>query len=113
PNAIKSFYQASKQRTGTVRHGRLNTQRKILEAMWLIWLLRRPFDPNKFVQTQPGPQGVSCSGKASKAEGEEAVKHHGAWAQRKSFTRMTPDQSLDRDNNNDKRRSVWRECSAG
>jgi len=25
---------------------------------------------------------------------------------------MTPDQSLDRDNNN-KRRSVWRECSAG
>src|SRR4029077_19490804 len=68
PNAIKSFYQASRQRTGTVRPGRLNTQRKILEAMWLIWLLRRPFDPNKFVQTQPAPQGVSCSGKASKAE---------------------------------------------
>ena len=47
PNAIKSFYQASKGRT-TVRHARLNTQRKILEAMWQIWLRRRPFDPNRF-----------------------------------------------------------------
>ena len=47
PNPIKSFYQASKGRT-TVRHARLNTQRKILEAMWQIWLRRRPFDPNRF-----------------------------------------------------------------
>lgn len=47
PNAIKRFYQASKGRT-TVRHARLNTQRKILEAMWQIWLRRRPFDPNRF-----------------------------------------------------------------
>jgi len=48
PNAIKSFYQASKVRTGSVRHARLNTQRKILEALWQIWLRRRPFDPNRF-----------------------------------------------------------------
>jgi transposase len=48
PNPIKSFYEASKQRTHDVRHARLNTQRKILEAMWLIWLKRRPFDPEKF-----------------------------------------------------------------
>lgn len=47
PNAIKSFYQASKQRT-SVRHARLNTQRKILEAMWNVWRRRQPFDPNKF-----------------------------------------------------------------
>jgi transposase len=47
PNAIKSFYQASKGRT-TVRHARLNTQRKILEAMWQVWRRRQPFDPNKF-----------------------------------------------------------------
>ena len=47
PNAIKSFYQASKMRT-TVRHARLNTQRKILEAMWQLWRRRQPFDPNKF-----------------------------------------------------------------
>src|SRR5439155_755373 len=48
PNAIKSFYHASKERTHDVRHARLNTQRKILEAMWQIWLRHRPFDPNKF-----------------------------------------------------------------
>src|SRR2546422_2060738 len=48
PNAIKSFYQASKERTHDVRHARLNTQRKILEAMWQMWLRCRPFDPNKF-----------------------------------------------------------------
>ena len=48
PNAIKSFYQASRQRTHDVRHARLNTQRKILEALWLIWLRHRPFDPEKF-----------------------------------------------------------------
>ena len=35
PNAIKSFYQQSRLRTGSVRHARLNTQRKILEALWL------------------------------------------------------------------------------
>jgi transposase len=51
PNAIKSFYQASKQRTGSVRHARLNTQRKILEAMWQMWKRHQPFDPNKFFPT--------------------------------------------------------------
>jgi transposase len=66
-NPIKAFYQQSRLRTGSVRHARLNTQRKILEALWLIWLRRRPFDSDKFVQTQPAPQGASCSGKASKA----------------------------------------------
>jgi transposase len=50
PNAIKSFYQASKGRT-TVRHARLNTQRKILEAMWQVWRRRQLFDPNKFFPT--------------------------------------------------------------
>jgi transposase len=58
PNAIKRFYEASKQRTHDVRHARLNTQRKILEAMWLIWLKHRPFDPNKFFPNAqaPGPR---------------------------------------------------------
>ena len=59
PNAIKAFYQASRLRTGSVRHARLNTQRKILEAMWLIWLKRRPFDPDRFhpKARAPGEQG--------------------------------------------------------
>jgi transposase len=47
-NAIKGFYHLSRFRTGSVRHARLNTQRKILEALWLIWLRHRPFDPEKF-----------------------------------------------------------------
>jgi transposase len=64
PNVIKEFYQASRLRTGSVRHGRLNTQRKILEALWLIWLRRRPFDPNKFnpKPTAPGEQGKVSKG---------------------------------------------------
>jgi transposase len=55
PNAIKSFYQASRERTHDVRHARLNTQRKILETLWLIWLRRRPFEPNKFFPTTNAP----------------------------------------------------------
>jgi hypothetical protein len=31
-----------------VRHARLNTQRKILETMWIMWLRKQPFDPEKF-----------------------------------------------------------------
>jgi hypothetical protein len=61
PNAIKSFYQASKGRT-TVRHARLNTQRKILEAMWQLWRRQQPFDPNKFF-----PQTANAPVKAAKA----------------------------------------------
>jgi transposase len=55
PNAIKSFYQASRERTHDVRHARLNTQRKILETLWLIWLRRRPFEANKFFPTTNAP----------------------------------------------------------
>jgi len=60
PNAIKSFYQQSRIRTGSVRHARLNTQRKILETMWMMWLRRQPFDPERFCPKQiareePGP----------------------------------------------------------
>ena len=50
PNVIKAFYQQSRERTGSVRHARLNTQRKILEMMWSMWLRRRPFTPEKFAQ---------------------------------------------------------------
>jgi transposase len=60
PNAIKAFYQQSRLRTGSVRHARLNTQRKILETMWMMWLRRQPFDPKRFAQptTAPGEQVV-------------------------------------------------------
>ena len=55
PNAIKAFYQQSRLRTGSVRHARLNTQRKILETMWMMWLRRQPFDPQRFAQLQIAP----------------------------------------------------------
>jgi hypothetical protein len=49
---IKAFYQQSRQRTGSVRHARLNTQRKILETMWMMWLRGQAFDPKRFAQLQ-------------------------------------------------------------
>ena len=56
PNAIKSFYQVSRLRTGSVRHARLNTQRKILETMWMMWLRKRPFDPERFAKKPNAPR---------------------------------------------------------
>jgi len=29
----------------------LNTQRKILETLWRLWLRREPFDPERFFPT--------------------------------------------------------------
>jgi transposase len=52
PNVIKTFYQQSRLRTGSVRHARLNTQRKILETMWMMWLHRQPFDQKRFAQIE-------------------------------------------------------------
>ena len=54
PNAIKSFYQPAES-APAVRHARLNTQRKILETLWLMWLRRRPFDPARFAQQKQTP----------------------------------------------------------
>jgi hypothetical protein len=34
---------------------RLNTQRKILETMWMVWLRKRPFDPERFAKKQSTP----------------------------------------------------------
>jgi transposase len=60
PNAIQSFYQQSRSRTGSVRHAGLNTQRKILETMWMIWLRHQSFDPERFAgkQIAAGEQGT-------------------------------------------------------
>jgi transposase len=62
PNSIKSFYLASRQRTGDVRHARLNTQRKILEAMWQLWRRHQPFDPAKFFPPANAPVKEARSG---------------------------------------------------
>src|SRR5438128_5127337 len=62
PNSIKSFYQQSRLRTGSVRHARLNTQRKILETMWMMWLRQKPFDPVRFARIEVTP-GVEVTPK--------------------------------------------------
>ncbi len=61
-NEVKRFYHASLARTGSVRHARLNTQRKIIEVMWTIWRKNRTYDPELFFpQATPTmmPRGVA------------------------------------------------------
>lgn len=54
-NAIQQFYRASRERTGSARHARLSTQRKILVTLWRIWLRRQPYDPARFSQATDAP----------------------------------------------------------
>ena len=54
-NAVQRFYRASLERTHDVRHARLNTQRKILGALWRMWLRRTPFDPDRFFPATDPP----------------------------------------------------------
>jgi len=48
---IWEFFQASKKRTGSSTHARLNTQRKLLLTLWTLWLEGREFDPKEFSRT--------------------------------------------------------------
>ena len=50
---VWDFYQLSLRHTGSTTHARLNTQRKILLALWTLWLTGREFDPVKFSRSQP------------------------------------------------------------
>jgi transposase len=45
---IWEFFQASKKRTGSSTHARLNTQRKILLTLWTLWLNAKEFDDEEF-----------------------------------------------------------------
>ena len=47
-NPVQRFYRASLERTHDVRHARLNTQRKILTAMWRMWQRGESFKPELF-----------------------------------------------------------------
>lgn len=51
PNEINTFYQESLKRTGHEGHARLNTQRKIIIALWTLWKKRVPYDPTYFVSS--------------------------------------------------------------
>ena len=53
-DAVRRFYLESKRRTGTARHARLNTERKILTTLWSMWRHDADFDPERFLHN-PGP----------------------------------------------------------
>ena len=53
-NEVKRFYAQSLDRTGDKRHARLNTQRKILDTLWTLWLRGTPYDPERFLAV-PAP----------------------------------------------------------
>ena len=54
-NAVRSYYLQSRERTHDVRHARLNTQRKILEATWLLWRRRESYNPERFFPSTGSP----------------------------------------------------------
>jgi len=47
-NEVKRFWRASCRRSASKRNARLNTQRKIIGAMWSLWKHGKPYNPNQF-----------------------------------------------------------------
>lgn len=47
-NEVKRFWRASCRRSDSKRNARLNTQRKIISAMWALWKNGQPYNPNRF-----------------------------------------------------------------
>jgi hypothetical protein len=47
-NEVKRYFAASLERTHERTHARLNTQRKILAAMWTIWKRKEAYRPERF-----------------------------------------------------------------
>jgi transposase len=50
---VYEFYQQSLLRTGHEVHARLNTQRKILLTLWVLWKKGKEFDGAEFLGTAP------------------------------------------------------------
>ena len=50
--AVHQFYVASLARTGNEIHARLNTQRKVLHTLWVLWRRQQEFDPKTFLGTE-------------------------------------------------------------
>src|SRR5699024_568372 len=47
-NEVSRFYQASLKRSNNATNARLNTQRKILTTLWIIWKHNRTYRPARF-----------------------------------------------------------------
>ncbi len=50
-NEVRRYYRASLNRTHDHKHARLNTQRKILSAMYTIWKKGVPYQPELFSES--------------------------------------------------------------
>ena len=58
-NEVSRFYEAALARTnGDATHARLNTQRKILTAMWTIWRKDVAYNPDRFYPSTPTAAAV-------------------------------------------------------
>jgi transposase len=58
---VFEFYQQSRARTGSDLHARLNTQRKILGTLLVLWRTGQEFTSERFLGTEPQPTAkVSC-----------------------------------------------------
>ena len=53
--AVHRFYAASLERTGDQVHARLNTQRKLLHTLWVLWVTQQTFDEQKFLGAEAQP----------------------------------------------------------
>jgi len=60
--AVYDFYVASLQRTGNETHARLNTQRKILETLLVLWSGQQTFDPQRFLGNEAQPTAKAKCG---------------------------------------------------
>lgn len=47
-NEVKRFWRSSCRRSASKRNARLNTQRKIIGAMWALWKNGQPYNPKRF-----------------------------------------------------------------
>jgi transposase len=52
-NEIKRWHEESLERTGSARHARLNTQRNIIEMLWVLWRSGKDYDPKRFAGPLP------------------------------------------------------------
>ena len=60
--AVYEFYRASLQRTSDEVHARLNTQRKILHTLWVLWESQQAFDTKKFLGDEAQPTAKAKCG---------------------------------------------------
>ena len=50
---IYEFYRRSLERAGSEVHARLNTQRKVLLTLWVLWQNKKEFDTETFLRSDP------------------------------------------------------------